>query len=277
MIKKHKMKKKVYFLIFSLFVLFSCENKKPAFRFSNFYNTKAEKISKSIEQNDTISIIKEIKAKRVNINFKDKKYEISLLTLAMMNNKKESFNKLLELGANPNSNNSYCVGPLNTAIRYNINCDIYFIKKLLNYGADISPKFFKKCNSHYAYDPIVETIMYHYEEDKIECQFKILKLLSSKLNNPNLLFKYNDSINYRQNIVYRCLSTHKNIPALKYLIINLKLKIPEKIFIDGTVFPNFHGYMSLKEILQNKAFVFEHSPYREKAKQEILAYLNKKE
>jgi ankyrin repeat protein len=257
-------------------VFISCKMEKPAFRFDNFKNTKAEKISKAIEKNDTISIEREIKTKQVDINFKDKKYEISLLTLALANNKKEAFNKLLKLGANPNVENSYCVGPLNTAIRYNNACDTYFIEKLLDYNANITPKFFEKCNSHFASDPIVETILYHYEEDKINCGFKILKLLTSKLNNPDVLFTYNDSVNYRQNIIYTCISTLKNIPALKYFIVDLKFKIPEKIFIDGTVFPNFHGYMSLKEILQNKAFVFEHSPYREKAKQEILTYLNKK-
>jgi ankyrin repeat protein len=267
---------KKYILLYWVLVITSCKQEKPAFRFSNFNNTKAEKIAKAIKGNDTISIDREIKIKQVDINFKDKKYEISLLTLALANNKKEAFNKLLELGANPNIENSYCVGPLNTAIRYNINCDVYFIKKLLNYGANISPEFFKKCNSYFAYDPIVETIMYHYEEDKIDCQFKILKLLTSKLNDSSLLFKYNDSINYRQNIIHKCLSTHRNISALKYLIIDLKFEFPEKVFIDGTVLPNSNGFKSLKEILQDKAFVFEHSPYREKAKQEILEYLNKK-
>jgi ankyrin repeat protein len=271
---KVNMKIYVYTLI-SIALLASCSRGKPAFRFSNFKGTKAETIAKAIEKNDITAIEQEVKLKQVDVNFKDKKYEVSLLTLAMMNDKRKSFKKLLELGANPNIENSYCVGSLNAAIRYNNNCDTYYIEMLLDYGAKISPQFFKKCNSYYTYDPIVETIMYHYEEDKIDCQFKILKILTSRLNDTDLLFKYNDSINYRQNIVFRGLSTHKNIPALKYFIVDLKYKVPEKIFIDGTVLLGENGYKDLKEILQNKVFMFENSEYREKAKQEILAYLEK--
>lgn len=270
------MKRQLYFLLLTFFIFSSCENGASAFRFSNFYDTPAEAIAKAIRDNDVKKIKEELKSKKININFKDKEYEVSLLALALVNNKKDAFNKLLELGANPNVENSYCVGPLNTAIRYNSNCDVYFIKTLLEYGSKITPEFFSKCNSYFALDPIAETILYYNKEDKVNCGFKILKLLTSKLNDPGFLLSYNDSVNYRQNIIYNCLSTNRNMSALKYFIVDLKSKVPEKIFIDGTVLFNSHGYMSLKEILQDKTFVFEHSEYREKAKQEILAYLSEK-
>ena len=70
------------------------------------------------------------------------------------------------------------------------------------------------------------------------------------------------------------LSTIRNLSALKYLIVDLKYKVPKEIFIDGTVILNSYGYKSLKEILENDEFVFKDSEYTEKAKKEILAYLN---
>lgn len=265
-----------FILIFGILYI-SCNPVKPSFRFSNFKGTIAEPISKAIERNDTIGILKELEVERVNINFKDEKYEVSLLTLAMMNNKRNAFEKLLELGADPNVKNSYCVSPLKAAIRYNKNCDTYFIKKLLEYGAEVSPLLFKECNSHFVHDPIIETILYYYENNRIECQSEILKLLTSKLNNSKLLFINNNSLNFRQNIVYTCLSTHKNISALKYLIVDLGYKVPEKIFIDGTVLLDYEGYKDLKGILSSREFDLEKSEYKRKAKNEILNYLNKKQ
>jgi ankyrin repeat protein len=210
----------------------SCEYQNPAFRFSNFYESPAENIAKAIDKNDTEGIRTEILEKKVNINFKDEKYEMSLLSLAIVNNKRKSFDELLKLGANPNIENTYCGNPLNSAITYNKNCDLYYIKRLLNYGADITPRLFEKCN-FFSHDPIIETIHNYSDEEKVECGLSILKVLTSKLDNPDLLFMYNNAKNYQANIVYNCLSTQKNISALKYLIVDLKYKFPKKIFIDG--------------------------------------------
>ena len=55
---------------------------------------------------------------------------------------------------------------------------------------------------------------------------------------------------------------------------DLKYKVPEQIFIDGTVLLNFKGYKSLEEILNNRSFtISEYNKYKEKAKNEILDYL----
>ncbi|AXP80828.1 Ankyrin repeats (3 copies) [Mariniflexile rhizosphaerae] len=263
----------VFFIVNIMFFLSSCEHSNPAFRFSNFYGTPAETLVKAIKSNDVEGIRQEVLKKHVDINFEDEEYEVSLLALAIANNKKDAFEELLRLGANPNIDNSSCVSPLKSAIRYNHNCDTFFIKKILEYGANITPRFPSKCNQ--AYDPIPETILHYNEESKVKCGFAILKLLTSKLNNPDLLSLYNSPEDYQENIIYNCLED-RNLSALKYLIVDLKFKVPEKIFIDGTVLLHYQGYKSLDEILKSREFSFnEPNKFREKAKDEILNYLKK--
>jgi ankyrin repeat protein len=267
------MEKKIIILL-CLFIATSCKYDKPPFRYSNFYNTPVENVAKAIKNDDAKSISREILNRNVNINFLDAKYEVSLLALAIYNHKKVAFEELLDLGANPNISNSYCVSPLITAIRYNNNCDLYFIEKLLENNANITPRFWKKCN--YAFDPIQEVLLQYNDENKIKCGLKILKLLTTQLDNPNLLFLYNNSEDYHENIVYNCLNSNKNLMALKFLIVDLKYKVPEKIYIDGTVLLNNNGYKSLEEILNSREFTFnESNKFRENAKNEILTYLKK--
>lgn len=260
-------------IIFCFFVLSSCENSNPAFRFSNFIGTEAETISKAIEDEDIKTIQNEVKHKKVNVNFEDKKYEVSLLELAVTNSKKEAFEELLKLGADPNIENFQCESVLISAIRYNDNCDLYFVKRLLDNGAEINPRFFEKCN-YFSNEPICETIKWYNDDSDIKCGYKILKLLTSKLNDANILSQYNNSKDYQQNIVYNCLSTGQNIWALKYLIVDLKYEASKDIYIDGTVLYGFEGsgYKNLVDILNSKEFVFE-DLQREKAKKDILNYL----
>lgn len=256
-------------------ISFSCNYEKPPFRFSNFDKSPAENTAKAIKKNDREAIREEILNKQVNIDFQDEKYEVSLLVLALVNNKKEAFNELLSLGANPNIDNSYCVSPLISAIRYNRNCDLYFVERLLDNCADITPMLFNKCNN-FTHDPITETILHYNDENKIKCGLQILKLLTTKLNYTDLLFLYNNPEDYHENIVYNCLNTNKNLSVLKYLIVDLKYKVPENIYIDGTVLLNYQGYKSLEEILKSREFSFnESNRFRQKAKEEILNYLEK--
>lgn len=266
--------KKTSLLVLCAFIFMSCEHSNPAFRFSNFYDTPAENVVKAIKKNDVEAISDEILSKRVSVNFEDYKYEVSLLELALTNNKKEAFEELLRLGANPNINNSSCVSPLVSAIRYNHNCDLYFVERLLDNNANIMPRLSNMCTQ--AYDPIQETIMHYNDENKIKCGLEIIKLLTTKLDNPDLLFMYNDLENYRENIIYNCLNSSRNLSVLKYLIVDLKYKVPEQIFIDGTVLLNTKGYRSLEEIFNSREFSFnEANKFREKAKNEILDYLKK--
>lgn len=267
--------KNIKSILFCILIFTACNFEKPAFRFSNFYDTPAENIARAIKENDAEEIREEILKNKVNINFEDGKYEVSLLALSIANDRKDAFIELLKLGANPNITNSYCVSPLITAIRYNKNCDLFFVKGLLNYNAQINPKFFEKCNN-FTHDPISETILHYNDENRIECGLEILKLLTDKLNNPDLLNQHNNPEDFHENIIYNSINTNKNLSALKYLIVDLKFNVPDRIFIDGTVLLNYNGYKSLEEILKSREFSFnEDNLFREKAKDEILNYLER--
>lgn len=255
-----------------IITLNSCKYEKPAFRYSNYNNTPVENIVKAIKKEEISTIKREVK-KGVNINFKDKKYDLPLLSLAIVKDKKKSFLELLKLNANPNVKDKDCEPPLVLAIRYNQDCNLFYIKNLLKYGANVTPELFKRCN-YYTHDPIIETILHYNDENKIKCGMSILNLLIKKTNNTKLLLAYNTSKDYKANVVFNCLSI-KNLYALKYLIVDSGYSFPDKIFIDGTVLLNHHGYYTLDYILNNRHFVFENSEKREQTKNEILNFLKK--
>ncbi len=208
------MNKLIFCLVFFNLIFNSCENSRVGYRFSNFENSPAEKLAKAIKRNDIKRIREEVINKKVDINSTDDKFKCSLLSLSIVNDKKESFLELLKLGANPNQENPQCESPLILAIRLNSNCDLYYIKNLISYNADLTPGFFNKCN--FAYDPILETILHYNEESKEKCGIEILNVLTKKLGEIDL-DEFNNSKDYMHNIIYFCLKTG-NLSALKFFI-----------------------------------------------------------
>ncbi|MDY0779267.1 hypothetical protein [Tenacibaculum sp. IB213877] len=254
----------------------SCEHQLPAYNFSNFKNSEIYELAQAVKNNDLKGIRKEVLEKKAKINLTDDKYDKTLLTLAIANDKKEAFKELLKLGANPNYYSvDNCFSPIITAIRLNKNCDLFFIEELLKYDVNLNPGFFRICNSGH-YDPLFETIMFFNDYDTEQCCIDILRLLTTKLEKIDLN-ENNDEENYMQNIVYFCLST-RNLNALHYFIVDLKCKVPDKIFINGTVLSGYRGVgeFSLEDILNSKYFTLnEDLKYLEKQKNKILSYLNK--
>ncbi len=261
--------KKIIIYITLTFVIFSCEYQFPGFRFSNFNNTPVENLAKAVKKENIKKIRDEVLSKKVNINYKDNKYEQSLLSLAIVNNKKESFIELLKLGADPNLYDSECDSPIILAIKLNNNCDLFFIENLIKFNADLTPGFYNKCNL--SLDPLLETIENFNDENNEDCCFDILQLISNNIKDLDLN-EFNDAENFKQNIVYYCLKS-RNISALKYLIVDLKYKVPDSIFVDGLVLWEYSGYTNLIEILDNKDFIFKNSKYREKARRKLLKFL----
>ncbi|MCB9426127.1 MAG: hypothetical protein H6584_03745 [Flavobacteriales bacterium] len=257
-------------------ISFFCDNAPSAYRFSNYYGSEADGIVRAIESEDIVRIKKELVADSSLLNFKDEKHETSLLALTIVNDKKIAFQELLRLGANPNISDGYCDTPIMSAIRHCNNCDLYYIQELLKYGAEIHPDVIKNC-THSRHEPISETILYYNNEDLISCGIKIVDLLVAKSDKNKLLHLYNNDKDYMENIVFNCLGSLKNLSMLKYLIVDLKCDLPQEIYINGTVVLGQTGYMSLLDILKHKGFVFNRTPDRLKAIQEITQYLENKE
>lgn len=252
---------------FSLFILVlilfdSCETSIPGFRFSNFKSTPAENLAKAVKNNNIKKIRNEVINKKIDIDFRDPKYGVTLLSLAVINNKKEAFNELLKLGANPNSlDYTFCDTPLINAITYNYDCDLYYIKKLINSGAEPN-KFNDECYDILPNTPLTKAI------NRNKC-IDIVKLLTKKIKSINLK-KYNNSENYEKNIIYSCLDS-KNMEALKYFVIDLKLEFPNKIYY---VSNNFDGFLDLETILK-KDLNFTYSKKKNAIKNEILNFIDK--
>lgn len=185
------------------------------------------------------------------------------------------------MGADPNIDNKSCVSPLISAIRNNRDCDLYFIEELLNNDADITPQFYEKCG-YFAREPINEAIFYYGfygiyfgKKNRDQCGLKIIDLLVKKINDPMLLFMYNNPKDYRSNIIYSCLS-NENVIALKHLIVDLKYEIPDEVFISGTVIQKSpETSMSLIDILKSEKYVISDATSQQKARKELLDYLLK--
>lgn len=260
-------------LLFIIILLASCNfnNQKPAYRFSNFYDTEASEVVKAIESNDIYKLRKEIELNKSIINFRDTIYETSLLSLAIINDKKEIFQELLKLGADVNIKNSKCSTPLKKTIIH-LGCDgLEYIKELANHGAKIH-YLNKNCN--FIYSPILDVILFFNDSTRDECCIKILDALKSNLE-PEELLKYNNSTEYENNIVYFCLSTG-NFTALKYLIVDLQMKYPKKIYVDKVLTYYFEGESSFFETLNNQKQYHRNSTKKIKEIEDILSFMERK-
>jgi len=263
------MLKKIITLIV-LIQFFSCKYRNPVYSFTNFDNTNAERIAYAIKS-ENIKVIKKEALRGVDINSQDSIYNISLLDLSIANKKKDAFLMLLKLGANLNIRKNQCTGPIQTSIQTIENCNLFYLEELLKKGAQIDYNFSEKCK--FENSPILSVILYFNDVSRQECCKKILKLLvqhSDKIN----LNEYNNIDEYYQNIIFNCLIT-KNIFALKYLIVDLSLKPPSKIFVDSSINNLDHGYYTLDSILHSKYFTELYSSKEiEKNRNELLEYLN---
>ena len=271
---------KKFILIFIPLLVYSClDFRQPSHRFSNFYGTTAERIVKAIEKNDLQVIREEANKNEEILNFKDPKYNVSLLSISILNNRKKAFEELLKLGADPNIMDFGCNKPLGTAIMLGSpNCNLFFINKLVEYNADVRFKYddeyAEACNNVLNNEAIVDVIIN--KQNNKKCVIKMLKALTTNLKDIDLN-KYNNPDDYYHNVVYNCLRK-ANLEALKFFIIDLKCEVPDKIFITGGVLDGFDsGYLSLEEILASDSFPARNKPFNAKVRDELLNYLKNKD
>lgn len=90
-----------------LFALIACENRRstiysPGFDFALFRRTPVWELAGAVEADDTARLRAAIVAAPGNIDYQEAKFDNSLLTLAVVDNKSLAAKMLLEFGANPN-------------------------------------------------------------------------------------------------------------------------------------------------------------------------------
>lgn len=200
---------------------------------------------------------------------------MSLLSLAIANNKKESFDYLLKLGADPNivSGNEKNTTPLILAIDLAQNCDNYYVTKLLENGANANFSFkYKYNNIIKRASPLFSAI----EADDETGNFciEMVELLCNHGASINI-WDFDVFSSFKEDVIYKCLFS-KNMLALRYFIIDKKIKIPEYVYITGQLKVENTKYFTLEEMLTSDEYKFEFYPENEKAKQEVLDFINNK-
>lgn len=246
----------------------------PGFLFENFEETPYHDLALYVKDNDTISIRKEILEKKLNIDYQDPKHKISLLSLAILHKRKDSFLQLLKLGANPNllSGDENELTPFLLALIFNDNCETFYIENLLAHNANINQVIKYKSNNILKYKIPLFAITSLNNDDGSVCM-NILDLFYK--NDVDLNVSYFDEMfMFERTIISECLLS-KNIIFLEDLIINKKVKIPEVVDVHGM--PGSYTKYSLVEVLNNEEFDFSDDYEYNKAKENILNYLMRNE
>lgn len=100
---KIKNKMNTFLLIFiSILALNSCSSDKEGFEFSNFENTPLSNLANAVKSNDIPLINSILLNENIDINYKEPYNYQTLLSLAIVNKKKEAFVELLKFNADPN-------------------------------------------------------------------------------------------------------------------------------------------------------------------------------
>lgn len=126
---------KKYFFILVLFIMYSCSNRYVEY----FKDTPAYELAKAVNSGNLNKIEKIVKKNPELLEYNEPNFGINALNLAIDIGNYQSFKKLLELGANPNSINPKTkTTPLIESATYfnGYNYDLRYMQLLLDYGAD---------------------------------------------------------------------------------------------------------------------------------------------
>lgn len=268
---------KYFIVLFFSFSLLSCNSQindsfYPGYRFSNFYDTDYKELAIAVKNNDVKEIENLITKNKLDVNFQENKFNMSLLCLAIVNNKKESFVSLLQLGADPNQicGTDKNETPLSISISFSDNCESFFLEKLLEYKADINKSMEYHKNGIKKINSPLFLLAFKTDDNGDHCQ-RFLDIFIKYNANFNFTF-YDKTIDLDTNIIYYCL-LYKNIIFLERLIISDLVKIPKVIDVSG--FGKDKKEYTLIEVLKSDDFLFEDYPKERQAVLNILNYLEK--
>jgi Ankyrin repeats (3 copies) len=274
------MKKKIKIIGFVFFIICcSCNFDKQGNEFENFDNTPLEELANAVSDNDVEEIREILKSNKIDIDFKEPKWQQTLLTTAIVNKKREAFIELLKFGANPNAliGNYYESTPLNEAIRERTNDDLFYIEYLLQHGAN--PNLLVTPTNGFAYYILFTAL----EDNKSDSD--------NNLTIIKLLIKYGADINCCdptpmndgncEGVIYQCLESNR-MNFLRFFVIEKKMKTPK--FAYGTSGDGSQKKYTLTQILNTEDFKFEDFKdelgkidfsEQRKVRNEILDYLKK--
>ena len=268
-------------IVFSIIIITtsSCNLDKKGFEFDNFKNTPVWQLAQAVSDND-VEKIREFAALNKNqINLEEPIWKQTLLTLAIVNKKKEAFLELLKVGANPNkiSGNNLDTSSLTEAILNQDDCQLFYIENLLKNGANPNLKIIPNDGNFFSdYYPLFTAIRKGVNGDDCLDILELLIKYGADINccNPNV----NDTC---EGVISECLSDNC-MSFLSFFVIKQKIKIPKIAYITGGIDISVQKKYTLTETLNTKNFIFEdyiqngkkidNSKLR-KIRAEILGYL----
>ena len=220
-----------------------------------------------------------IKSNKYDINYKDPINQQTLLSLAIVNHKKNAFLKLLRLGADPN----LIIGQLedssalSEAIKMSQKWKMFYIANLLKNKANPNLLIIPKSQNYFSdYYPIFTAIVYSDNYD-------VIQLLVNYGADINVCNPHSISNVYCDGVLQNCLDQKKML-LLRYFIIEAKIKIPKIVYFKGGFDEKKQKEFSLTEILNTEEYKFEDfeedgaktdfSEYR-RYRLEIIQYLKK--
>jgi ankyrin repeat protein len=191
-------------IVLLLVTLFSCTYpfKDNPLRTTDIYKGKYKELMKAVKINDTVGIQKIVKAESLDLNYADPVYGISLLNWCIFNDKKQSFAKLLQLGADPNwqdSGGHFAPAIIEAA---QIDYTSTFLNLAIRYGGNIN-QLSKRMTGSEAQSPLFAAIY------------------SRRFENVKTLVEKGADINLTQNSIWTPLAEaliHDKMEMAKYLL-----------------------------------------------------------
>lgn len=252
--------KKIILLLLLTTTLVRCQEDNPnlEYRFDNFKNTPLSELAEAVKKNDTFLIRAIIENKKVDVNYNEPNFGLSLLVLSIANDKAEAFKSLIRYGANVNAvcGIDFKTTPLLTAILFSDNCNTFYVEDLLKNGSNVNYVLNEGLFSEDKYDqetPLFESVS-KLSDKGFFCD-KISQILIE--NGANLDQKiYINPFKEKKSIIDICL-IHKNLFLLYYLFKEDLVEVPKEIeleTIDGI------EKVSLIEYLKSEEFDFPYSP-----------------
>ena len=228
----------------------------PGYQFSLFNDTQNADLAKAVEKEDTLEI-KNLIAES-DVNFREPKYGVTLLELAIANGKLRSVKTLLEEGADINISDFSNSKPIHEATKFinETKNSVEILDLLLQYGANPNDTALQNNTGFFDfYIPLMGAVK------NIECTKLLLKY------NANLYIKKDSSYLIWERFLED--DTNDGIYVARYLIIDRQMAIPNPITYS---IPNKNP-LDIFYFLKKENFRKDSS--KEKTKQEIIEYLNK--
>ncbi len=269
--------KKLILLLVLCSSLVQCQEDNPnlEYRFDNFKDTPVGELAEAVRKNDTFLIREIIENKKVDVNYKEPNYGLSLLVISIANDKREAFQALIKYGASVNDicGKSFKTTPLLTAILFSENCNTFYVEHLLKNNCNVNYVLNNGFISEDKYNeetPLFESVSKLSDEgffcDKMS---QVLIENGANVNQKN----YIDPFKEKKSIIDICL-IHKNLFLLYYLFKEDLVEVPKEIeleTIDGIEKVNLIEYLKSEEF----NFPYAAPDYRKK-RNELIKLIQEK-